>query len=426
MRVVRDKRIHEGVGSPVRIALVAASPVHYRAPLYRRLAADPRIEFTAIFASSSGIRPGDQGYGRPVAFDINPLGGYESKFLRRADRNELASPSAFAFTDPDIIGKILREDYEVVWLHGYHAVTFLLAAATQNVRRRPLLISEIATLLNPRPIHVRAAKRILFEVLFRTAHGLYSGEQNRRWFISLGFDERRLSFVPNCVDNARFRQEAEHYAPTRERLKRDLGITSSGPVILMVGRLTVKKQPLFLLDAFRRVRREVPCTLVFAGSGPLESDLHREVDAGRVPDVVVTDFLNQNQISRAYACADVLVLPSRYDETWGLVCNEGMSCGLPVVVTDKVGAANDLGRDGVNGFVVSADEPSELADRLRLLVLDAPLRQRLGSAARESVERFSYEVAARGVLSAVEQTVGPERWAVAVASARRKAIGRAV
>lgn len=404
---------------------MAGSPVHYRAPLYRSLAADPRIEFTAIFASSSGLRPGDQGYGRPIAFDINPLGGYESKFLRRADRNELASPSVFSFTDPDVIGQILREDYEVVWLHGYHAITFLLAAATQNVRRRPLLISEIATLLNPRPIHIRAAKRILFETLFRTAQGLYSGEQNRQWFTSLGFDERRLSFVPNCVDNARFRQEAEHYAPMRERLKRDLGITSSGPVILMVGRLTAKKQPLFLLDAFCQVRKEAPCTLVFAGSGPLEGDLRREVDASRVPDVVVTGFLNQSQISRAYACADVLVLPSLYDETWGLVCNEGMSCGLPVVVTDKVGAANDLVRDGANGFVVSADEPGELSDRLRLLVLDAPLRQRFGSVARKSVERFSYEIATRGVLSAVEQAVGPERWAAAVASARRKAIGRA-
>jgi glycosyltransferase involved in cell wall biosynthesis len=425
MRMVRDKGVRGGVGGPIRMALVAGSPVHYRAPLYRSLAGDPRIEFTAIFASSSGIRPGDQGYGRPVAFDIDPLGGYESKFLQRAEKNELSSYSVLAFTDPDVVGEILRGDYEVVWLHGYHAVTFLLAAATQVFRRRPLLISEIATLLNPRSIHVRVAKRILFEVLFRRAQGLYSGEQNRHWFKSLGFDETRLSFVPNCVDNARFRQEAERYAPTRERLKRDLGIASDGPVILMVGRLVAKKQPLFLLEAFRRVRREASCSLVFAGSGALESEVRREVEASRVPDVVFAGFLNQSQISRAYACADVLVLPSLYDETWGLVCNEAMNFGLPVVVTDKAGAANDLVCDGVNGFVVSAEEPHELSDRLRQLVLDPTLRQRLGVAAPASVERFSYDVAARGVLSAVERAVGHERWAAAEVSARRKAVARA-
>jgi glycosyltransferase involved in cell wall biosynthesis len=397
-------------GRPVKVALVAGSPVYYRAPLYRLVASDVRIELTAIFASSSGVRAGEQGYGRHIAFDVDALSGFESRFLSRAHTNEVGSSSPLSLCDPDIVRELMRGDYDVLWLQGYSTITFALAALTQRLRRRPILLREVQTLLTPRSAPKRLVKRAIFRTLFSGAYGLCAGTQTRRWYEALGLNRSRIFFVPNAVDNDRFQQEARELLPQKQALRRELGIEDDRPVFLMLGRMMAKKQPLFLLDAYRRVRQHVDCALVLAGSGPLDGVIREHVEREDIPDVVLPGFVDQSRVGRLYAAADAFVLPSLYDETWGLVCNEAMNFGLPVVVTDQVGAANDLVRDGVSGFVVPAYDAGPLEGRLRLLALDAVLRSRLGAEGRRRVDAYSHEVAAAGVLDAIGRAVGSSRW----------------
>jgi glycosyltransferase involved in cell wall biosynthesis len=396
---------------PVRLALLAASPVYFQAPLYRRLAADPRLHFTAVFASTSGVRPGNFGYGRPVAFDADALSGYPHVFLRRADRNEAESSRLLTeLHDWDVVPTLRQLDPEVLWLHGYTSITHILAATLQRLLRRPVLLRDDQTLLNGRPSWKRASKRALFATVFRNATALPVGTENSRWFAAHGFDERRFAFVPNCVDNDALSASATRLAPRRAELRRSFGIADDGaPVVLSVGRLIPEKHPRVLLDAFTRVRRERRCTLLLVGSGPLEAELRSEIDRRHIPDVVLAGFLNQTEIASAYAAADVFVLPSA-SETWGVTVNEAMNFGLPVVVSDKVGCAADLVRDGATGFVTAAGEPEDLADRLAVLVDDRDLRSRLGTAARTHIATWSYEVAAAGIVEAVSCAVGSERW----------------
>jgi glycosyltransferase involved in cell wall biosynthesis len=182
---------------------------------------------------------------------------------------------------------------------------------------------------------------------------------------------------------------------------------------LFVGRLIAKKQPLFLLDAYAKVRRELPCALMIVGSGDLEQTMRETVARKSIPDVHFSGFLNREEISRAYAAADIFTLPSREHETWGMVVNEAMNFYLPIVVTDKVGCADDLVRDGENGFVVSAEDSSNLSDRLRQLIQSDELRRRFGNASRQIVGRWNHELAVSGVLGATAAAVGARRWGTA-------------
>lgn len=383
---------------PVRVALLAASPVHYRAPLYRLVAADPRVELTAIFASREGI---DE-------FGLDPLSGYPSMFLRRAARTT-ADGSFLALRDLDIVPVLARGNFDVLWTHGYYSLTHALASVWQRLRRRPLLVREVQTLLHQRPRAKEALRTTALRALLHGSYGLYVGSQSRAWFHRYGVPDERLFFVPNSVDNERWRAEAERLGPRREQLRRELGIRADGgPVILSVGRLVPKKQPQHLLEAFRRVRAERPCTLLLAGDGPLAPLLHEIVARDQIPDVVFAGFLDQREIGRAYAAADVFALVSREHETWGLVVNEALNFGLPVLVSDKVGCAGDLVRPE-NGFVVPANDPVGLARCLAELVDSPDLRERLGSAARGIVDGWRYEVAAAGVLAAVDTAVGAPR-----------------
>src|SRR3954470_22012356 len=105
----------------IRLGLFAAWPVYYQAPLYRRIAADPRIDFTAIFASTAGVRPFDRGFGHPVIWDDQVLEGYHSVFLRRADKQ---APGGFlSLRDRDILSHILRGKYDALWCHGHNSLT---------------------------------------------------------------------------------------------------------------------------------------------------------------------------------------------------------------------------------------------------------------------------------------------------------------
>jgi glycosyltransferase involved in cell wall biosynthesis len=104
--------------------------------------------------------------------------------------------------------------------------------------------------------------------------------------------------------------------------------------------------------------------------------------------------------------ADVVVVPSRrtrtFREPWGLVCNEAMHAGTPVIATDEVGAAaGGLVRDGRNGLVVPSEDPATLAGALRALRGDPVLRARLGAAAREDVAPYTFEAWAAGFARAL-------------------------
>lgn len=403
-------------GAPIRIALLAAWPVHYQAPLYRLIAADRRIDFTAIFASTVGVRPFDRGFGHATTYDDTVLDGYRSQFLRAADRR---SPGGFwALRDPDVVGAVMRGRYDVLWLHGYNSLTHLLALGAQRLRQGAVLIREEQTLLRPRSHARRILKAPLLRALFAGTYGLPIGSESRRWFERYGLPERRLFLAPYATENDRLQFEAAQLASRRPELRSALGVTDDRPIVLCVGRLIKEKQPLAVLEAFETVRRTHKCALVFAGSGALEADVRRLVEERRIPDVFVTGFRAPAELSAIYAAADVFVQFS-VSETWGMTVNEALNFRLPMIASDRVGAATDLVIDAVNGIRVRHDDIDGLAGAIGNLVGDDALRHDYGRASREVVAPFSYSAAAAGILDATRAAVGEARWNAAEQAAGR-------
>jgi glycosyltransferase involved in cell wall biosynthesis len=289
-----------------------------------------------------------------------------------------------------------------------------MAMITQRLLGRPLLFREEQTILHPRSAWKTAIKRIALPLLFHQGRALYIGTENRRWFQHYGVTKERLFFTPYCVDNDWLRAQAQSLAPKKAEIRRELGIgEDAGPVIVTVGRLIPKKQPLALLEAFKRVRARERCTLLVVGSGELQGQMEDTVEREAIPDVVFSGFLNQSQIPRAYACSDIFALFSRLHETWGLVVNEAMNFGLPVVVSNKVGSSTDLVQSGVNGFVVDRDDVDGMARALLDLVQDGGKRRSFGAASREVIAGWNYDLCARGVLEATAAAVGLQRWSEA-------------
>jgi glycosyltransferase involved in cell wall biosynthesis len=183
----------------------------------------------------------------------------------------------------------------------------------------------------------------------------------------------------------------------------------SGFLALFVGRLVREKGVRVLLDAWRRADLGEGAVLALAGDGPLRDELAREP-----ADVQALGFVPRDHLPALYAAADVLVLPSIRTETflepWGLVVNEAMHQGTPVIASDAVGAARGgLLQDGRNGLVAPEGDAGALAARLRSLSQNPHLRHALGAAAKRDVLPFSYAAWVAGMrqgLAAVQAELG--------------------
>jgi glycosyltransferase involved in cell wall biosynthesis len=124
-------------------------------------------------------------------------------------------------------------------------------------------------------------------------------------------------------------------------------------------------------------------------------------DAGVRLDAV-TGGLSEDELARRYVGADVFALLSRH-ETWGVVVNEAAASGLPLVLSDRVGAAYDLLREGENGFLVQSEDVRAAADAFRTLAADPDLRRRMGERSRELVRAWGYEPSVENFVAAVRE-----------------------
>ena len=384
-----------------KLAILSSHPIQYFAPLFRRLAAHPGVDLTVFYCSRQSAEARlDPGFGTEVKWDIPLLEGYNYRFLSNVHRDDKVG-GFFSLVNPDIFREIRQGEWDALWIHGYmHATNWLAILAAKSAGVQVLLRGE-SNLLDSRPVWRRALKSVALRLLLRQMDGaLYIGSHNREYYRHYGLPEEKLHFVPYCVDNEFFQQEAARLRPYRAALRGQFGVADDRPVILFCGKLIPKKQPVLLLQAFKEVRRKHPCALVYAGDGILRREIEELAAREDLPDVHITGFLNQSEVSQAYVAADVLALPSAWGETWGLVLNEGMNFGLPVVASGRVGGAVDLVREKENGYVVPAHDTAALASALTRLVEDQARRARFGRHSLEIIQNWGLDRAVAGIVKA--------------------------
>jgi glycosyltransferase involved in cell wall biosynthesis len=234
---------------------------------------------------------------------------------------------------------------------------------------------------------------------------LYIGEGNRRFYLSNGVLEDRLFFAPYCVENERFRRAALELTGQRAEIRATWEIPPDAVTFVFCGKLIGKKRPMDVLRALSELTARPdelpPIHVVIVGAGELLAECQSYAKNRRLP-VTFPGFLNQSEISRAYVAADCLVLPSDDGETWGLVVNEGMACGLPAIVSDAVGCQQDLVVDGETGAVYPMGNVEALAACLRTAASNGHGLRNMGVAAEARVARYSYDQVLRGTLAALD------------------------
>lgn len=258
------------------------------------------------------------------------------------------------------------------------------------------------------------------QIVSRFHAGLVGGAPHKRHFASLGLAADRIATGYDAVDNDFFSREAARIRADAGAIRSEWGLPAR--YVLSLGRLVQKKNLATLIEAHRmRCAKAGAGTLpelVIVGSGPLDSTLREQCRAAAMevverkgpppfpdPGVPVGPrvfFYGFRQIAENpvfYALADAFVLPSSSEE-WGLVVNEAMACGLPVIVSRNAGCAEDLVHDGDNGWRFEPTAPGELETCLARLDESPALRAQMGRRSAEVIAGFGCDAFAAGALAA--------------------------
>jgi glycosyltransferase involved in cell wall biosynthesis len=372
-----------------RVLFICSHPVQYFAPILQSMTAHPELDIQVAYCSLQGAQPGmDPEFGIAVAWDIPLLEGYP--WVQVANLSWQAGPSHFwGLFNPGLWSLVRDGGHDaVILLTGYRCASFWIALAATKFRGKAVLFGTDASELRARDGRgwKSVAKRWLWPALFRLADVIIvPSTRGVELMRSIGLPVDRIVLTPYVVYNDWWSKRAA--IVERAAVRRTWAVPEDAPVVLFCAKLQSWKRPLDLLRAF--AASDVPrAHLIFAGEGPLRQELQAEaLSLGLKGRVHFIGFANQTQLPGIYRASDLMVLPSEY-EPFGVVVNEAMLCGCPVVVSDRVGAGYDLVSPGENGFVFPFGDVDSLAGILRE-ALTAPDRLRLlGDAAQRRMQSW--------------------------------------
>ena len=388
------------------LAYLVTHPIQYQAPLLRQIASIPGVRFKAFFQSrGSATDHYDAGFGQTIRWDVPLLDGYDYEFLPAiGSTGKIDAWRPYSF---GLASRLKRERFDVLWVHGFGRPYNLAVIAAALARGLRVLVRDEATAISrarmgPTEILKGAVLRTFCR---RETRFLAIGTLNRRYLQSLGIPPMRIYDMPYCVDNAYFQQRCAAASPGRERFRAQLGLDSDAGVILFASKFQARKRPQDLLDAYRSIAPRFSPTqmpyLLMVGDGELRSALERRAAEQGLERVRFLGFCNQSELPTFFDLCDVFVLPS-VEEPWGLVINEVMNAGRPVIVSDQVGCAADLVRHGENGFVVPAGNPALLGQAIYEILIDPTRARAMGEQSRRIIDTWSLEADLKGLVAALD------------------------
>ncbi len=380
-----------------KLVIITEIIAPYRIPVFNALALRREIDLHVIFLSENDptLRQW-QVYKDEIKFQYEVLPSWRrrlGKYNVLINRGMLSA-----------LNRILPD---AVLCGGYNYLASWEAAYWARAHRIPLLLWSESTALDRRRGHLLVEfTKARFLGLCRAF--VVPGKSSLRYLTDLGIAKERVFTAPNAVDTDLFSSLAEEArrCDTQVRVRHSLPLR----YFLYIGRLVRIKGVFELMEAYAQLRAKVRSEvgLVFVGDGVDRAELMEYASRVAPGTIQFPGFVHRERLPEFYALADAFIFPTLSDP-WGLVVNEAMSCGLPVILTNVAGCMPDLVQDRWNGYVVKPADPSQLAAAMLRLASDSGLRREMGARSRERIEANSPQQWTEGLVKAMKFVCGGMR-----------------
>lgn len=405
----------------VRIACFQNECAPYRMPIFEGIARLPNVNLKVYFGryKSSNRK-----------WEVKLNNSFDHEILR--ELNFL--PRLFSFNpddDPNPLNlslpfKLLRDEYDVFIGGVPHYFGTMITFLVSKIRRKPFILflsdfdyrgAEISSQLGRfRKYPFWKAfrfplilTRFIFSqfVLRHSSCYVVLGTATKEYLLRRGILASKIFTSWNVIDNDAIEQECKESLKkgNAKKLRARLGLKNK-KIVLSVAYLSERKGLQYLIQACAKLKKEEnDFALVIVGGGPYKQDLEKL----SVQNDIETIFAGYvSSLVDYYLAADVFVLPTLQD-VWGLVINEAMVCGCPIIATYDAGASRDLVKNGVNGYVIETRNVEQLYQTVKSILSDYRLRQEMKKASRNIIRDFSYEKSIDGYRTAIDYVLSERR-----------------
>lgn len=355
----------------------------YRFPLFEEISKLKNIDLTVYFMSKSA---------KNRRWKKLPKLGFKYKILPKLE---------FSYFGKDLLAYIvnytfpylfLKNKYDVVisagWLDFASQMAFFLSKLTKT---KFIIWSE--STINEPSIQRKLTLPFVKYLVGKSDACVAIGTRSKEYLKLLGANENKIVKAYSTVDINHFDKGSRLSTDEKNKLKNGLNIKTN-KVILYVGQMIERKGLIDLVKAFKLiVKSDRDVTLLMVGYGPLKNKLIEACNKNNLKNVIFVDHVEVDEMPHYYAISDIFVLPS-HEETWGLVINEAMACGLPIITTNKVGSGPDLVINGYNGYIVKSRSPKQIALHLLKILKNTKVRISMSRNSKRLIEKFTPKKAA--------------------------------
>lgn len=343
-------------------------PAPYKIDYYNELG--KLCKLTVVFENDTAQNRNDSWYG-------TEFNNFEGIFLKKGIR-----VSEQFFFKPEITKYLRSLDPDITVVAGYSSPTSLIAIRWLKRKRRLFGIEIDGALLESEN---RIKHLIKSRILKAPSFCIGSGGESKKFFNYHGVNNNKI--YTSCFSSLKGEDILQAKIPKEEiaSIRSKLGLSDKKLVILSVGQFIYRKGFDIL---FKSARLIDPSLIQICVVGGTPTEEYLRLSSGI--DVVFAGFKSKEEILDYYKAADIFVLPTRHD-SWGLVINEAMANGIPVITTNKCVAGLELISNGVNGYIVSVDDVDELRNKICTLIEDELLLKKMGRNALNTIQKSTIE-----------------------------------
>ena len=359
----------------------------YRIPLFNALARHEAVSLHVIFLAETdpSLRQW-RVYKDEIQFSYEVLPSWR----RRIGRYNLLLNSG-------VDRALHRSSPDIILCGGYNYAASWQTLLWARNRRVPLVLWSESNQQDSRRGYA-AIEYLKRRFMGACAAFVVPGISARSYLRNLRVADEKIFSAPNAIDNDLFATAANNAKQNAVSRRKDLGLPER--YFLFVGRLVREKGVFDLLAAYAKLDASLKKQfgLVFAGDGACRQQLKEQAASITPGTVTFAGFSHREQLAAIYGLADALILPT-YSDPWGLVVNEAMACGLPIIVSQVAGCAADLVKDNWNGFQISPRDVLSLHLAMENLAVHDEQRETMAANSLQRISGYSPETWCAGILS---------------------------
>lgn len=389
-----------------RVGFVNSHPIQYFVPLYRRINQSSDLEAVPIYLTDHSLRGDfDPGFKQKLTWDIDLVSGTDPIFVSGAHTRKL-DPGLLKMLAPGVMKAVREARLDALVIHGHNFGANHLATLMAKLESIPVLSRGETHLGLPFSAERLARRDRIMPHYYRLLDGFLAiGSRNREFYRAMGVPDDRVFDFPYTVDNERMIAAAKMPRQERDAVRRQYGLRPGVPAVLYASKFMERKHPDKVIEAVRGLRAEgLEVDALMVGSGEMDQALKAQAAAVPGHPIAFPGFINQLELPRLFGACDIFALPSEA-EPWGLIINEAMCGGMPIIAADEIGSVADLVVDGDNGLLFPAGDVDALTAALRKLVAEPALIVKMGKRSLARIKEWNYDRCVAGLRAAVDKVV---------------------